>query len=208
MMARIRVMRLLSIAALALLGACTLMPQREPIHLYALPASPLDATAPSDAASVDATLRLATPQAGGLLDSARIVVIPEPHRPSVYQGARWADAAPVLIRNRLLDAFQEDGRVSRLVHTDAPLPADLELFSDLRAFQSEYVDGLPQAVVRLEVRLVDAQSQRLLASRRFTQRQAADTTDIPDVVDAFGLATDRLARELVDWTLDQLPSPP
>ncbi|MCG6657188.1 hypothetical protein HOP52_05265 [Halomonas campisalis] len=199
-------MRHLTIASLllavSLLGACTLVPTREPSSLYALPAEPLaEGTAVGTAPEM--TLHLATPQAGRLLDSARIVVLPEPHRPSVYQGARWTDDAPVLLRDRLLDGFREDGRLSRLTHGESSLPSDLTLVSDLRAFQSEYINDLPDAVVTIDVRLVDSRSRRLLASQRFSQRQAAATTEIGDVVAALGLATDRLVQELVDWTLGE-----
>ncbi|WP_444677659.1 ABC-type transport auxiliary lipoprotein family protein [Halomonas sp. E19] len=189
-----------------MLGAagCTLVPQRTPLALYTLP----DGTVPpahANAARQDTrTLRIDTPQASGLLDSARIVVVPTPHQPQVYEGARWADDMPRLLRNRMLDAFQADGRLSRLVHDGAALVADFELASDLRAFQSEYHAGrAPQAVIRLDARLIDARSQQLLASRRFEQRHHAQSEALPDVVTAFGAAADQLTLELVAWVVEQ-----
>jgi cholesterol transport system auxiliary component len=201
---RQRFARLLSLAALGLLPACTLLPSSDPNRLYDLPAQPGESAQRGETASDGPTLRLATPAAGGLLNGTRIVVVPTPNQPQVYQGARWADAAPVLIRNRLIDAFQEDGRITRLIHADTPLSADLELTSDLRAFQSEYRNGRPEAVIRLDARLIDTRSRELLASRRFTQQQTADGTDITAVVEAFGLAVDRVAQELVDWSVAQM----
>lgn len=205
---RQRIARLLSFAAMGLLSACTLMPRSDPVRLYDLPAQPAENVRQTEVISDGATLRLATPSAGGLLDGSRIVVVPAPNQPQVYQGARWADATPVLMRNRLIDAFHEDGRITRLIHSDTPLSADLELTSDLRGFQSEYRNGRPEAVIRLDVRLIDTRSRQLLASRRFTQRQAAGDTDIAAVVDAFGQAADRLAHELVDWSVEQMAGRP
>ena len=204
MRTRLSFARLLAFSTMGLLSACTLMPASDPVSLYDLPAQTLESVRQAEAPAGDATLRLAMPSAGGLLDGSRIVVVPIPNQPQVYQGARWADATPVLMRNRLIDAFQEDGRITRLIHADTPLSADLELTSDLRAFQSEYHGGHPEAVIRLDVRLIDTHSRQLLASRRFTQRQAAESTDIVTVVDAFGLVADRLAQELVDWTVQQM----
>ncbi|WP_218938113.1 ABC-type transport auxiliary lipoprotein family protein [Billgrantia lactosivorans] len=191
------------VVLLLALAGCTLVPERTPPALYELPAYPLDA-APGDGAPSDITLRLATPDASGLLDGARMLVVPLPNQPRAYEGARWADDMPRLIRDRLLDAFQEDGRITHLVHDGSAVAADIELLSDLRTFHSEYRDGLPEAALRLDVRLVDARSQRLLASQRFVQRQRTESEAIPAVVDAFGLAADRLAREVVDWTTTQL----
>ncbi|PMR77469.1 ABC-type transport auxiliary lipoprotein family protein [Billgrantia endophytica] len=204
MTALARFTRLLTVASLGLLTACALVPERDPMSLYSLPSTPLPTASSGETGSLERTLRLATPRAGGLLDGSRIVVVPAPNQPQVYQGVRWSDASPVLLRDRLIDAFQEDGRVSRLVHADTPLSADLELTSDLRAFQSEYRNGHPEVVIRLDARLVDASSQQLVASRRFTHRRSADDTTIPAVVDAFGTAADQLSRELVDWTVEQL----
>jgi cholesterol transport system auxiliary component len=107
----------------------------------------------------------------------------------------------VLVRNRLLDAFRADGRVFALSTDDKQLQADFELDSELRAFQSEYRDGRPQVVVRLDARLVDTGSRHIVASRSFELRMAASSPAVPAVVQAFGAASDQLAAEVVDWTL-------
>lgn len=190
-------------AILLSLVGCGLVPERTPIVLYELPARSLD-PAPQTDERIEATLRLATPRATGLLDGSRILVVPLPNQPRAYEGSRWADGMPQLIHNRLLDAFQDDGRIMHLVHDDSAVSADTELLSDLRTFHSEYQDDLPVATLRLDVRLIDTRSQRILASRRFVQQQRAESEAIPDVVDAFGMAADRLARGLVDWTAAQI----
>ncbi|KAA0013559.1 hypothetical protein F0A17_04115 [Billgrantia pellis] len=194
-----------ALAIALLVGGCGIMPpERTPVTLYELPAGSLAPSAPQTVAPIDTLLRLATPEASGLLDGARIVVMPRPHQPQTYRGARWADALPRLIRDRLLDAFHDDGRIPRLIHDDGALSADVALHSDLRTFRSEYRDDVPEAIVRLDVRLIEVRSQRLLASHRFVQRQRASSEAIDDVVGAFGLAMDRLSRELVDWTATAL----
>ncbi|UYG05829.1 ABC-type transport auxiliary lipoprotein family protein [Halomonas sp. LR3S48] len=185
------------------LAGCNLVPERTPVTLYELPAHSLDLSRHTEQ-RIEATLRLATPRASGLLDGSRILVVPLPNQPRAYEGARWADGMPQLIRNRLLDAFQDDGRITRLVHDDSAVSADVELLSDLRTFHSEYIDGLPVATLRLDAKLIDTRSQRLVASQRFVQQQRVESEAIPNVVEAFGMAADRLARELVDWTAAQI----
>ena len=198
-----RALPLLAIVIAFALPGCNLVPERTPVTLYELPAQALDPAAHGSSWNGTA-LRLATPDASGLLDGARILVVPMPNQPQVYAGVRWADTMPQLIRNRLLDAFQDDGRIPSLVHADSNVSADVELLSDLRSFHSRYRNGLPEATLRLDVRLIDTRSQRLLASRRFTQNQPVGSESIDAVVDAFGMAADRLARELVDWTVNRL----
>ncbi|PIA72423.1 ABC-type transport auxiliary lipoprotein family protein [Pseudomonas sediminis] len=189
--------RLTLLLAAALLGACSILPQSEPLDIYLLPAT----TLPAQTQRVDWSLRVNSPVSNQLLDGTRIVVLPEPGRVNTYQGVRWSERTPQLLRARLLDAFQDDGRIQALSNEDQRLQADLELVSDLRSFHSEYRDGIPYALIRLEVNLVDTRSQKIIASRRFSVSQAAGDTSITAVVAAFGKAADQLSRELVDWTL-------
>ena len=191
--------RLTLLLAAGLLGACSILPQSEPLDIYLLPAAALLARTQA----VDWSLRISTPSSGELLDGTRIVVLPEPGRINTYQGARWSERTPQLMRQRLLDAFQDDARVKALSTEDQHLQADLELVSELRSFQSQYHDGRPEALIQLDVRLVDVRAQRILASRRFSVSQAAGDTSVAAVVAAFGQAGDQLSRELVDWTLHE-----
>lgn len=189
--------RLSLLLAAGLLGACSILPQSEPLDIYLLPGAAL----PAQTQRVDWSLRVNSPVSNQLLDGTRIVVLPEPGRVNTYQGVRWSERTPQLLRGRLLDAFHDDGRIQALSNEEQRLQADLELVSDLRSFHSQYRDGIPEALIQLDARLVDARDQRILASRRFSVSQPASDTSIASVVAAFGQAGDRLSRELVDWTL-------
>lgn len=190
---------LLPLLMAGLLGACSILPQSEPLDIYLLPGS----TLPAQQQRVDWSLRVSSPSSGQLLDGTRIVVLPEPGRVNTYQGARWSERTPQLLRGRLLDAFHDDGRIQALSNDEQRLQADLELVSDLRSFHSQYQDGRPVALIQLDARLVNPRDQRILASRRFSASQPATDTSITAVVAAFGQAGDRLSRELVDWTLNE-----
>ncbi|TBU96517.1 hypothetical protein DNJ95_10280 [Stutzerimonas kirkiae] len=190
------------ILATALLSACSVLPEAEPIRLHLLPASTLG-PAPAGQPALSQALRIVTPEANRLFSSARIAVVPEGNQISSYRGARWADAVPTLLRDRLVENLQQDSRFPSVSHEDAGLHADLELVSDLRAFQSEYIDGLPQVRIRLDSHLVQASSQRILASRRFEVRQPSDGTQVEAVVASFGQASDELSGQLRDWLYQQ-----
>jgi cholesterol transport system auxiliary component len=133
------------------------------------------------------------------LDSTHIAVLPRGNIITTYQGARWSDRAPRLLRNRLLDAFRTDGRFASLSSDDAQLQADLELAGDLRAFQSEYVQGAPVVVISYDAQLVDGRSRKIVATHRFDIRQPVAGKEVPQVVTAFGQATDRLANQVIRW---------
>lgn len=183
-----------------LLSACSILPAGEALNVYLLPGNlPVRA---ADVQSVDWSLRVNRPQSSQLLDSPRIAVLPEGDLISAYQGARWSDRAPALVRDRLIGALLDDRRISAVSSDDSRLQADLELSSDLRAFQSEYRNGRPEVHILLDARLVQAGNQRILASRRFEVRQIAGDPAVESVVKAFGVANDQLSRQLMDWVVD------
>lgn len=189
-----------ALCAAALLPACSVLPKAEPVDTYQLPAAA--ARPAAGAAALPWSLRVSRPAGGVHLSGQRIVVMPEEDRVSVYKGASWSEPAPVLLRNRLLDAFRADGRIAALSSDDVALQADFEIDGDLRGFHSEYRGGAVEAVIRLDARLVRPDTRRILASRTFEVREPAAGTAVPMVVQAFGRAGDRLAAQLVAWTFD------
>ena len=58
-------------------------------------------------------------------------------------------------------------------------------------------------VIRFDARLVKSSGLRIVASRRFDISQPVNGTAVPQVVAAFGQATDALASQVVGWTLQQ-----
>jgi cholesterol transport system auxiliary component len=180
-----------------LLGGCSLLPRVEAPNVYLLPATPPLAAAQHPAQQ--GSLRVVTPQASRTLDSTRIAVSPQGNTITSYEGARWSDPAPRLLRDRLMEAFRADGRFAAVSSNDAQLHAELELTGDLRAFQSEYVEGMPVVVVSYDAQLVRSRSQKIVATRRFDIRQPVAGKEVPQVVQAFGRATDQLAAQLITW---------
>ncbi|WP_430391364.1 ABC-type transport auxiliary lipoprotein family protein [Dyella sp. 20L07] len=189
-------------AAFTLLAACSVLPKAESPDIYRLPATPLPH---AQAHAVNWSLRINTPQAERMIDSSRITVLPQGDVVSVYKGARWSDSATTLLRNRLMDAFRDDGRIAALSSDDSSLQADYSLSGDLRSFQSEYQGGQPVVVIRFDARLVQNNGLRIVATRRFEITQPVGSTAVPQVVAAFGQASDQLASQLVTWTLQQPP---
>ncbi|MBD5804232.1 hypothetical protein AZOA_36750 [Azoarcus sp. Aa7] len=194
------------LAATLLLSACSVLPKAEPVDTYLLPGAP--ECTPTAGAPLAVSLRVAKPASGVHLAGQRIVVMPQNNQVSVYQGASWSEPAPVLVRDRLIDALRADGRIAALSSDEARLQADYEIVSDLRAFQSEYRGGVPEAVVRLDARLVEREGRRILASRTFEAGARASAAHVPAVVNAFGEASTRLASELAAWAVGEIQRVP
>ncbi|MGY1888233.1 ABC transporter [Pseudomonas asplenii] len=189
-------------AGFSLISACSILPESEPSDVYRLPTAQAPASTISPATQ-SWSLRLNKLQASEALNRPTIAVIPQGDVISSYKGSRWSDPAPVLVRNRLLDGFQRDGRVTLLSTDDSNFAADLELGGNLQAFQTEYQGTQASVVVRVDALLVRGYDQRILASRRFEERQPLNDVQVPAVVAGFGQASDRLTAKVVAWAVDQ-----
>lgn len=194
-----RAYQLIAPVALALVSACSILPKPDPSDVYRLASAP----ATTQAAPVAWSLRVTKPQTSEFLDSSRIAVVPQGDLISSYANSRWSDPAPVLLRNRFMDGFQRDGRVTLLSSDETNLQADYELGGQLQAFQSEYRGNAVEVVIRLDARLVRGSDQRIIASRRFEVRQPVVDSKVPAVVAGFGQAGDQLNKQVVDWVVAQ-----
>jgi cholesterol transport system auxiliary component len=194
--------RIALLASFTLISSCSILPKAEPFDVYRLPSAQSSAQA-SHATPQRWSLRLNKLQASEALNSPNIAVIPQGDVISSYKGSRWSDPVPVLLRNRLLDGFQRDGRVTLLSTDDSNFQADLELGGNLQAFQTEYQGTNASVVVRLDALLVRGYDQRILASKRFEVRQPLSDVKVPAVVVGFGQASDQLTVQVVGWAVEQ-----
>jgi len=187
-------------AALLLSSGCSILPESEPATLYRLPSSDIQPVT-SDSMTTRQRLAVAAPQAGHLLSSNRIVVYPEGNVVNVYEAARWQENAPALLQSRLITGLQQS-RLFASVGSDS-LPSERLLLSELRHFQSDYATHPPTVKVQLDVQLVSTQNRASIATQSFTTSAQAISTDIPEVVNAFGTACDDLTEQLVNWLANQ-----
>lgn len=182
----------------SLSAACTVLPQAEPLTYYQLPAAGL-ATQSAPASHKNLIIQVSRPHADRLLASSRITVLPQGNELSAYKGVRWSDDVPGLLRNRLVDALRDASQFRAVVLDTESMIADWELGGSLGAFQVEYIQGAPRVRVQLDALLRDQRTGQLIQTRRFVTQQDVDGTAVPQVVESFGLATDALSMQVIQW---------
>lgn len=191
-------------AAIVLLSACSILPESEPLTIYQMPPPSVDPGASQLNLPI---LRINTPQAGFAQSGPRMLVNPEGDKLSTYKGARWTDPAPVIVREHLARAFSHRVSPTHISTDEHALHADVHLGSDLRAFQVVYGAATPVARIDLDARLINPNSRQVIAAKRFLVEQPLEDVQVPGAVKAFKLAADELARQVMDWTAENLPSP-
>ena len=200
-------LRCLPLMLVTLLNGCaSLIAPRGHEDVFLLPAPPA-ATHAALPVPLPWSLTLTMPTASGPLASRALLVSPQPDLVQVYAGARWAEPPPTLLRQRLAAAFAADGRLPRVVPDSIGALTRYTLDSDLDDFRVLVDDGRARVRVVLTVRLLDNPTRQLLAQRSFTIEEPAAGRNAPQVVAAFGAACNRLAPQVVDWTIASAGAP-
>jgi cholesterol transport system auxiliary component len=190
---------LLLLAGSAALGGCGVIPEvNAPLNLYSLSPAVAPIAAPP---SLDWQLVVASPAAGADLGTNRIALSRAANRIEYFAEGVWADAAPLLVQSKLIEAF-ESAVPSLAVGRDAAgLKPDFILQSDLRDFQAEYSGASADAVVKIAARLVKMPERRIMGTITAEARRPAGGGGLPGIVTAFEAALGDVFAQLIPGVL-------
>lgn len=187
------------LAGTPLLAACGVVPEvNKPLTLYSLSPS----VAPlADPPPLDWQLVVAMPNASADINTNRIALSRAANRIEYFADGVWADAAPVLVQAKLIEAFEAAVPPLPVGRDASGLRPDFILQSDLRGFQAEYQGGSAIAVVRIAARLVKMPERRIMGSVVTESRQPASAGGLPGVITAFEAALGQAFNELIPRVL-------
>jgi cholesterol transport system auxiliary component len=148
-----------------------------------------------------AQLLVVDPTALKALDSQSIVVKPSANAIEYLASSQWPDRLPKLVQARLVEAFENTGRVRAVAKPGDGLVIDYQIVSDIRAFEANIASS--EAVIELSVKIVSDRTGRVVGTRILAHAVPLGGSSPAVVVDALNVAFDELARELVAWVLSK-----
>jgi cholesterol transport system auxiliary component len=170
-----------------------------PPDLYVL--SP-KSTFPEDLPTVDWQLVVEEPSTAKGIDTDRIAIAPQPLEVKYLAGSRWADRAPRMIQQLLIQSFENSQKIVSVGRQSIGLRSDFLLKIELREFQAEKnAEGGTEVRVRLNLKLVRPAVGMIVASQSFESVKPASSERVPDVVEAFDSAVGAVMKRSVAWTL-------
>lgn len=193
------------LSGLIMMSGCSVLPKAEPEVVFTLPEQNVVRPGTATPSVSQWSLRVLTPYSNRMVNSSRILVLPDGNEISVYKGVRWSDPAPTMLRNRLVNAFRGQAQIGAVSNDSSNLLADIELGGDLNRFQVVYQEGEPIVDIQFDAFLVNPASSHIIATRRFSVQQPVNGKEVPEVVQAFGKAADRLVVDIVTWVLKYGP---
>lgn len=170
------------------------------------PPDTYDLAAPSNVetrARSNAHLVVMAPKALSARDSERVVVRGDDGRISYLSGAQWSDKLGPLVGSRLLQAFENSGRIRAVGQQGDGLKSDYILVSDIRSFDFVTAPAF-RGDVELSIKLINDRNGRVVSSRVFTSSQPAETDTSSAAVTALNSAFDEVASDIVAWVLQKI----
>ena len=151
------------------------------------------------------------PTATAAVNNDRIAVQPTPLQVQYLPGARWVDRAPVFIQTLLIESYENTGKVGAVGRSTVGLRADYIIVTDVREFQARppknaAPDSPLEIHVRLNIKVVDANLDQIIASRSFEEFEPTVSDKAEDIVEAFDEALGDALRDSVEWSIRKMYS--
>jgi len=159
-----------------------------------------DLSAPRDFGRVGAsraTLVVQEPTTVQALDSDRVIVRDSSGALSFLGGAQWADRVPKLVQARLVQTFENGGRVGSVARPGDRITPESQLLTDIRSFNIDAASGA--AVVEITAKLVGDRTGDVRRARLFTARVPAGAVDGPGAAQALDRALSQVLVDIVRW---------
>jgi cholesterol transport system auxiliary component len=140
------------------------------------------------------------PTAVKALDSEQVVIRLSGVEIQYLSKARWGDRLPKLVQAKLVEAFENTGRIGGVGKPGEGLAIDYQIVTDIRAFQVE-ANGGQHARVEISVKLLNDRNGTVRAQRVFSATSAVQGGDNRDYIAALDRAFAQVSTEIVAWTL-------
>lgn len=183
---------LLAALVAALLGGCTAVPP----DTFEL-SSPADVTVRG---ASRAQILIPEPTAIKTLDNDKIVVKTAPYAVEYLAQSQWSDRLPRMVQLRLLQAFENTGRIGAVGVPGQGLAIDYQLVMEIRRFEID-VAGPATARIEISVKALNDRNGTVRSTKIFTVAVPTGGAGNDTYVAALNRAFDQISGEIVVWTL-------
>jgi cholesterol transport system auxiliary component len=148
-------------------------------------------------------LLIPAPSALKALSSNQVVVRTSPSAIQYLSDSQWSDTLTSMVQARLIQAYEETGKVGGVGRPGDGLAIDFRILTDIRAFSVSTV-GSPRATVDIAVRILNDRNGVVVDQRDFRAVSPVSGTGNPAFITALNRAFDKTLAEIVGWTLEKI----
>jgi cholesterol transport system auxiliary component len=186
----------LATAAMSLAGCLGGSADKDTFSLSAMP----EVTGPS---AKNRQILVPEPTALKALDSEQVVIRLSGVEIQYLSKARWSDRLPKMVQAKLVEAFENTGRLGGVGKPGEGLAIDFQVVTDIRAFQVE-TNGATHARIEISAKLLNDRNGTVRSQQVFTASVPVSGSDNRAYVAALDAAFAQVTGEIVAWTLKQI----
>lgn len=172
-------------------------------------------------AAVNDTFSLsASPVVEGRAATSKQILVPEPTALKALDGdqvvirlsgselqylskAQWSDRLPRIVQAKLVQAFENSGKVGGVGKPGQGLAIDYQVISEIRSFEIS-TEGADTAVVEIFAKIVNDRNGTVRVQKAFRATAGVKGTGNPAFVRALDQAFATVVAEIVGWTLSSI----
>lgn len=149
--------------------------------------------------------QLLVPEPGALkaLDSDSILVRVSGTEIQYLSKAQWSDRLPRMVQSKLVEAFENSGKLGGVGKPGQGLAIDYQLVSDIRAFEI-VSSGSRTANVEISVKILNDRNGTVKTQKSFSASEPVSGSENRTYIKALDRAFSRVSADIVDWTLRSL----
>lgn len=148
-------------------------------------------------------LLVADPSALKALDSEQILVRVAGSEVQYLKKSQWSDKLTRVVQSKLVEAFEDTGRLGGVGKPGQGLAIDYQLITDVRAFEIA-TGGGDRGVVEISAKLLNDRNGTVKAQKVFRAEAPSAGSGSAAYVTALDQAFGRVTAEIVGWTLQEL----
>lgn len=190
---------IVAVAMLSVLSGCAGLVKAPPPDTYALSSAP----AITGERSRGRQILITEPTALKALDSEQIVIRPTPSSLQYLANSQWSDRLPKIVQDKLVQAFENSGRVGGVGRPGDGLAIDFNVLTAIRAFEIK-ADAGEQARVEISAKIINDRNGVVIASQLFSATAPVTGAGNEAYVQSLDRAFEEVVRDLVSWTLSRI----
>ncbi|TCL73511.1 ABC-type transport auxiliary lipoprotein family protein [Rhizobium sp. BK251] len=137
------------------------------------------------------------------LDSEQIVVRVSPTEIQYLAKSQWSDALPRMVQSKLVEAFENSGKLGGVGMPGQGLAIDEQVVTDIRSFDIVATNG-SSAVVEISVKILNDRNGTVKAQNVFRRQVPVSGSGSAAYVGALDRAFAAVTADIVGWSLRSL----
>jgi len=148
-------------------------------------------------------LLIAAPNTLKIFDGQEIVVDRNGSL-SYLKGGQFGDRLPNMLQSRLIQAFEDTGRLGGVARPGEGLAINYQILTDIRQFAINLSTNAAQAKIALSIKIVDDRNGQVRAMRIFETSSPILGNDNQAYVQGLERSLAALLAQIVNWAFDYL----